>query len=292
MLDGWTDTAIDTDGSDGVTLAGNVIRDCGGASPTYPAVRLAMTLDTSNIRMTGGSVTISPAYSSSGSTVASVLALAATGKTVKNITVNGTDFLNPNDRCVSVEGTSATPIANATVQGITVNGIGSGTFFGREVVYANYVNDLTVDGMIVSDAKRGIAATNCDGVTLARNEFKGSQTISTLYDITGSSNLRIRDDIVSTTVTTALTPTARLSSVYGNSAQGCTSLVTEAAGTTGAIASGATVTHGMFAAPTQVALTPISAAVVCAVTARSSTTFTVTFGGGGTQSFDWQAAIR
>lgn len=291
-LDGWTDTAIDTDGSDGVTLSDNTIRDCGGASPTYPAVRLAATLDTSNVRMIGGSVTISAGYALSGSTVASVLAVAAASKTVKNISVKGTVFTNPNDRCVSIEGTSAIPIVNAEVSGLTINGIGSATFFGREAVYARYVNDLTVDGMIVSDAKRGIAAVNCDGVTMARNEFKGSQTITTLYDITDSSNVRIRDDMVTAPVTTAVTPSARLSSAFGNSARGCTSIVTEAAGTTGAIASGATVTHGMFAAPTQVALTPISAAVACAVTARSSTTFTVTFGGGGTQTFDWQAAIR
>lgn len=292
-LDGWTDTAIDTDGSNGVTIEGNTIRDCGGASVTYPAVRLAATLDTSNIRFVGANtVTISAAYALSGTAVAAVLALAASGKTVKNITVKGGTFTNPNDRCVSIEGTSGIPISNVEVSGLTVNGIGSGTFFQREVAYLSYVNDLTVTDNVSFDALRGIAAVNCVGGTIARNEFKGTATITTLYDITGSSGLSINDDIVTAPVTTAITPTARLAAAYTNYAKRCTSIVTENQGTTGAIASGATVTHGMFAAPTQVALTPISAAVACAVTAKGATNFTVTFAGGGTQEFDWMAQIR
>lgn len=291
-LDGWSDTAIDTDGSDGVTLDANVIRDCGGASTTYPAVRLAATLTTSNIRMSGGSITISSGYALSGTAVAAVRALVASTRTVKNITIKGVTFTNPNDRAISLEGISGAPILNAEVSGCTVIGIGSGTFFGREVVNAEYVNDLTVSDNVVMDAKRGIVASNCDGVTLSGNEFKGSQTISTLYDITASSNLRIRDDIVSTTVTTALTPTARMSSSFGNSARGNTSFLTEAWGTSGSIASGATVTHGLFAAPTQVFLTPAVSGVTAGVTAKGSTTFTVGHSSGAGVVFDWHAVIR
>jgi parallel beta-helix repeat protein len=291
-LDGWTDTAIDTDGSDGVTIEGNTIRDCGGASPTYPAVRLAAVLDTSNIRFISNTVTISPAYALSGSTVAAVLCLAAASKTVKNIAIKGGVFTSPNDRCVSIEGTSGIPIVNVEVSGLTVNGIGSATFFRREVAYLSYVNDLTVIDNVVFDAIRGIAAVNCVGGLIASNEFKGSQTITTLYDITGSTGLRINDDVVTAPVTTAITPTARLAAAFTNYAQRCSSIITEAQGSTAAIATGATVTHGMFAAPTQVSLTPNAAAVACAVTAKGATTFTVAFAGGGTQTFDWQAVIR
>lgn len=291
-LNGWTQAAIDTDGSNGVTLSDNNIRDCGGTSPVYPAVLLARTMSTSNIRMSGGSVTISPAYAFWGSTVAAVSAAAAAAMTVKNISVKGVTFTNPNDRAVSMEGLVGNPIVNVEVSGLTVNGIGSVTFFQRELAYLSYCNDLTVKDNVAFDALRGIAAVNCVGGLIVRNEFKGTATISTLYDITGSTGLLIREDVVTTPVTTPITPTARLAAAFSNYAQRCSSIVTEAFGATGALATGATVTHGMFAAPTQVDLTCTTAAVAVAVTAKGATTFTVAFTGGGTQSFDWSAVIR
>lgn len=291
-LNGWKEAAISTDGSNGVDVIDNIIRDCGDTSPVFPAVLLARTMSTSNIRMSGGSVTISPAYAFWGSTVASVSAAAAAAMTVKNISVKGVTFTNPNDRAVSMEGLIGNPIVNVEVSGNTVNGIGSATFFQRELAYLSYCNDLTVKDNVAFDALRGIAAVNCVGGLIARNEFKGTATISTLYDITGSTGLLIRDDVVTTPVTTAITPTARLAAAFSNYAQRCGSIVTEAYGSTGALATGATVTHGMFAAPTQVDLTCTTAAVAVAVTAKGATTFTVAFAGGGTQSFDWSAVIR
>lgn len=290
-LDGWEDTAIDTDGGYEITLEGNNIHNCGGASPTYPVMRLAATLDTSNIHVIGGNISIDSDYALSGSTVAVILVLAAATKTVKNIDLKSIAITNPNDRCISVEGTSGIPISNVNISDLTINGIGSATFFSREAVYAIYVNDLTVDNNKIFDAKRGIAAINCDGVTLARNEFKGSQTITTLYDITDTSNLKLRSDNVTAPVTVTVTPAARMIT-NGNSARDCTSVVTESSGTTGAIASGATVSHGLLTTPTQVVITCTSAAVSYAVTAKTTTTFTITFTGGGTQTFDWDAKIR
>jgi hypothetical protein len=62
------------------------------------------------------------------------------------------------------------------------------------------------------------------------------------------------------------------------------------AGLTGAIATGATVTHGLGTTPQVVLVTANDAGPTdITVTAKGATTFTINFGGGGTHTFGWEA---
>jgi hypothetical protein len=61
-------------------------------------------------------------------------------------------------------------------------------------------------------------------------------------------------------------------------------------GTTAAIASGATVTHGLGATPTQVLITATETGLSDVyVSDKGATTFKINYAGGGTHVFDWQA---
>ncbi len=61
-------------------------------------------------------------------------------------------------------------------------------------------------------------------------------------------------------------------------------------GTTGTIATGATVAHGLGGTPAQVLVTATqSGPTDIYVTAKGATTFTINFGGGGGKTFDWIA---
>jgi hypothetical protein len=63
-------------------------------------------------------------------------------------------------------------------------------------------------------------------------------------------------------------------------------------GTTGAIATGATVTHGLGTTPGRVLITAQDAGPTdIYVTAKGATTFVINYGGGGTHVFDWIALI-
>ena len=61
-------------------------------------------------------------------------------------------------------------------------------------------------------------------------------------------------------------------------------------GTTSAIATGATVTHGLGATPSQVLVTAAdSGPTNIYTTSKGATTFIINYGGGGTHVFDWMA---
>lgn len=68
--------------------------------------------------------------------------------------------------------------------------------------------------------------------------------------------------------------------------------VSENGGATGSIATGATVSHGCAITPTSVILTALGTGPTDAyVSAIGASTFTVNFGGGGSQAFAWEAKI-
>jgi len=69
--------------------------------------------------------------------------------------------------------------------------------------------------------------------------------------------------------------------------------VTENSGITGAIATGATVTHGLAGTPTKVLVTAAeSGPTDIYVSAVGATTFVINYGGGGTKTFYWQAEYK
>lgn len=70
----------------------------------------------------------------------------------------------------------------------------------------------------------------------------------------------------------------------------CRGYVNENGGVTAAIATGATVTHGMTATPTIVSVTALdSGPTDVYVASIGATTFTINYGGGGTHVFAWEA---
>jgi hypothetical protein len=68
--------------------------------------------------------------------------------------------------------------------------------------------------------------------------------------------------------------------------------VTENGGTSGAIASGATIANGLSAAPTIVNLTATDSGVSGIYYSADATNITVTYSGGGTHAFNWEAKVR
>lgn len=69
--------------------------------------------------------------------------------------------------------------------------------------------------------------------------------------------------------------------------------VTENSGTTGEIASGATVNHGLTSTPTSVIVTPTETGLTdIYVSAVGDTTFTINYAGGGTHIFYWYAEYK
>jgi len=69
--------------------------------------------------------------------------------------------------------------------------------------------------------------------------------------------------------------------------------ITENSGITGAIATGATVTHGLAGTPTAVTVTAAeSGPTDIYVSAVGASTFAINYGGGGTKTFYWQAEYK
>lgn len=287
-IEKFSTSAISLHGHSNCLISDNHIIDCGYTSSGFAPIR-SNNIPASNVAIINNFISISPGYTYYG---AGTPAISAFGAGLSNFTIAGNIITNPNDLGILIVGTAGSPAKGFTIKNNQVNGILDATFFRREAVYVDYATDLTISDNIIMDGHKGIVTINCDGVVLARNEFKGSETITTLYDITGSSNLKIRDDILSAPVTTILTPTDRLSNTFGNNARNCVSILTESQGSTGLISSGTVISHGMFTTPTQVGLTCTSAAIASGVTVKGTSTFTITFAGGGTQNFDWLAVIR
>jgi hypothetical protein len=70
-----------------------------------------------------------------------------------------------------------------------------------------------------------------------------------------------------------------------------TGYVSENSGTSAAIASGATIAHGLAKAPAFVSVTPAEAGPTDVTVTVDATNITVTFGGGGSKTFFWSARI-
>lgn len=66
---------------------------------------------------------------------------------------------------------------------------------------------------------------------------------------------------------------------------------TENKGTSSAIASGATIAHGLRATPTEIAVTPADAGVTDFYATADGTNITVTYSGGGTHAFNWKVSV-
>ena len=121
-----------------------------------------------------------------------------------------------------------------------------------------------------------------------------ADTLATWLEITGVTSANIDDNEFSTAVTTQISPLATLTTGGNlNSARFNRGFVTEADGITTAIATGATVTHGLSVTPTLVQLTPQDATPTNFYpSALGATTFAVNYAGGGTHVFAWSAMYR
>ena len=149
------------------------------------------------------------------------------------------------------------------VLGNNFNGINQGIFVGSSAAISNIViNSNTFNGINVGSLPNGVVLfSNSSNCTLAFNTFNGCTT----------------------PVTDAGT---------GNVKAGNVGYVTRNSGVTGAIATGATVTHGLASTPTSVVLTQQDAAPTAVYpSAIGGTTFTINYAGGGTHAFSWQASF-
>lgn len=147
----------------------------------------------------------------------------------------------------------------------------------------------TIIGNTINDAR---TATTSAGLTVdstTNNSIIGN-TISTalagskaISESTTSGNVFVGNTLSSPAASTFVSPSTSV--IVNNKGY-----VTQNSGVTGAIATGATVTHGLSITPTTVILTQQDATPAAVYpSAIGATTFTVNYTGGGTHAFAWSA---
>jgi Pectate lyase superfamily protein/Right handed beta helix region len=284
---------IVVDGHDNCTISGNVVKNCGGVSANFPAIQIALLRSTRGVTVVGNTLLVTSDYGIYGAGAAAIGASVASGEAVSDITIRGNTLTNPNDYGIYLAGHSGYVMTNVNVVENVINGTQDETFFQRNPVIAGFVDGLTIRGNTVVDALRGFQITDCDTGTISENDFRGSETIATLFDLTGTTGFKVRNNDVTAPVGDPVTPDASVTNPANNNVcEGNTVLVTESHGSANGLSSGGTVSHGLTFAPTNVVLTRTSSSGAdIYVSAKAATTFTVTFTGGGTVDFDWRAEL-
>lgn len=290
FIEGFSFAGINVDGHNHVSVLNNYIKNCGFTSSSYPAIMVANSFSTSYSVIKGNTLYITSGYASYGAGTPAIRCNEASTKTVSYITIQDNTIINPNDIGIQLIGTDF-----AVVTGNTIIGTGDATFFQREPIYLDDCDNFVVTNNNIVNPLRGFVASNCVGGVIAENNIRGTSTISTLYTLTSSTDLFIRNNIVNNTVTTVVAAPTSVITTAGNNniASGNTKLVTEASGVTSAIATGSTVSHGLSFTPTVVLVTPAeSGPTDIYVSSVGASTFTVNFGGGGSKTFYWRATLR
>jgi hypothetical protein len=131
------------------------------------------------------------------------------------------------------------------------------------------------------------AAAKTAKVLAIGNKFTDGSAGTDIYgvrgDVVGTAVLRLIDNDLSGN-------DGAISNITPTSARGNIGYVTSNGGVTSAIATGATVSHGLSVTPEIVLVTALdSGPTDIYVTAIGATTFVVNYGGGGTHTFAWEA---
>ena len=123
--------------------------------------------------------------------------------------------------------------------------------------------------------------------------MRGSNTLNNIWSIDSSTNILLRNNEVTSPATAVFgsgSSSQLTTPANNNRAVGGSGLVVQSKGITGLIASGATVSHGLSVTPTNVVITPADTGVTdFFVSTLGASTFTITYGGGGTHAFYWRA---
>lgn len=290
-IEGFRSSGINVDGHDEVTVRGNVIKNCGDTISNRPAILVALTNSSTGQVIENNTLIIESTYPYYGAGTPAIGCFVAAGKTVSNVTIRGNTIINPNDYGIQVSGLSGNLVRGVTIANNSIIGINDATFFARNPFHCKFLTEFSISGNTVINAKNGVVAQNSTFGTIGENEIRGSNTVTTVWDITNSTNLLLRNNEVSAPFTAILASAPALTTPANNNrAIGGSGLVVRNKGISGLIASGATISHGLSVPPTNVSVTPADTGVTdFYVTAIGGSTFQVVYGGGGTHAFYWIA---
>jgi len=289
-----------TNNANKVTVSGNCLQNTGGTVSNFSPIMVGFTKGASNISVSNNTLVVDSTHPYYGAAVAAIFCVAGpeVGATIENVVIKDNVIVNPNDYGIFVGGTAAIPAANCAVVGNQILGTQDATFFQRETIYANYCNRLDVSSNVIVDAKRGIRLDDVTTATVGENVLKGTRTLDWLWSFstaTPSTGMVLRNNECTAPLTAVFAPASGSSTqlttpANNNRAVGGSGLVVQNKGLTGLIASGATVAHGLSVTPTNVVVAPADTGVTdFFVHTLGSTTFTITYSGGGTHDFYWRA---
>lgn len=292
-VEGFRGKGINVNGHDNVAVRGNIIKNCGDTSGTYPALSVASSDSSTGQVIENNTLIIDSTYPHYGAGTPAIGVFVASGKTVSNVTIRGNTIINPNDYGIHVAGLSGNLVRGVNILNNSIIGTNDATFFARNPIICGYVTEFSILGNTIIDAKRGFSVQNSTYGTVGENEMRGANTLTSMLDIVGSTNILLRNNEITapaTAVLSAGSATQLTTPANNNRAVGGSGLVVQAKGTTSAIASGATVSHGLSVAPTNVVVSPADSGVTdFYVSSLNSSTFTINYSGGGTHQFYWQA---
>lgn len=293
-IEGFRGAGIRVDGHDNVSVRGNVIRNCGDNSSTYPAVNVAFTDSSTGQVIENNTLIIDSTYPHYGAGTPAIGCVVAAGKTVSNVTIRGNTIINPNDYGIYCAGLSGNLLDGVNILNNSVIGTGDATFFQRFPIICDYVSRFSILGNSLREPRRGFEITNSTNGTVGENEIKGSLTLSSLWSIIGTTGMLLRNNECTAALTAVFasgaSSTQLTTPANNNRAVGGSGLVVQSKGITGLIATGATVNHGLSVTPTNVVIAPADSGVTdFFVSALGATTFTINYSGGGTHAFYWRA---
>jgi hypothetical protein len=182
-------------------------------------------------------------------------------------TVLGENVINAGGtgNCIRIRSVSGV-LANAAVNANSFRNCGVALFLSADTF--NISNITITDNILVSGTHGVFMNTSGGGaytdITIMDNDFSAASTAG----IAGA----------------GISATTRIRNNRG--------YVSENGGATGSISTAATVSHGCASTPTSVIITPLGVGPTDVyVSAIGATTFTINFGGGGSQAFAWEAKV-
>lgn len=286
---------IRTDGCNNILVTGNSIKNCGGASSGFPAILIGASFLTKNVTVTNNQLLIESTYPYYGAGVPSIGAVMSVGIALENINIKENVIVNPNDYGIFLSCPSATPGVNINIEDNVITGTSDVTFFQRNPIYVAYCNAITIANNKGYNCRTGWYFGNVVGGEINFNELKGTLTVATLLDITGSTSLSFRNNSASVPITAVFAggSSAQLTTgANNNSATGTSGMVVENKGITSGITTGSTVAHGLSVTPKWVMVTAAETGPTdITVSSVGATTFVINFGGGGSKAFYWEAKL-
>ena len=286
VAENFRGSGILIDGSIDTHAIGNKLTNCGGGNANANSITLALSLDSIHCSARDNVITVTEGHPYHPEGVAAISAVAASGMTIRDLTISGNVITAPLNLGIQVIGLSGAHAANIACQGNVLNGRASSDFFASYAFQIRYADQVTITDTSISNAGSGFAIRDCIGVTLGETELKGSVTLATLDYFAGSSGIKVRNRRCYQPVTTAIADAGT-----GTTWENDNIVKTYGYGTSASISSGGTIAHGLAFTPAFVSVTPAGAGPTGVSAAAGGSNITVTFGGGGSSAFFWEARV-